>query len=273
MRTIKKTIDYFFLGNTINFAYTDFDTGEKFETIYKDKKWQGAFGMWACLKRAVENKIDLLDARFLELLDRKSMRQIFTGNIEIPMVDERLAIWHETAKILKEKYRGSFYNLAKKSRFYCFDNGKGIVERLAADFPSFNDVSCFKGNEIKFYKRAQLAVAMAYERLRQTNLFPVKDINELTVFADYCLPVSLNELGILRYDKNLEEKIANRKLIKKDSREELEIRAATIWTTHYLQHEVETLDKKVNSLEIDYFLWSKGKDSKKKHHLCKTIAY
>lgn len=47
-------IDFFMLGDSINFAYTNFETGTKFSTIYDEKKWQGAFAMRACMKKAFE---------------------------------------------------------------------------------------------------------------------------------------------------------------------------------------------------------------------------
>ncbi len=47
--TNKDTIDFLFLGNSINFAYTDFVTGKKFITEYEGILWSGAFGMWASL--------------------------------------------------------------------------------------------------------------------------------------------------------------------------------------------------------------------------------
>jgi len=271
-----RIIDYFFIGNSINFAYIDFDTHEQFETYYKGKKWSGSFAMFACLSRALERGIDILDPKLLQLIDRKTVRKIFTGNIEIPLLDERVEILHEIGKVLKEKYNGSFYNLAKRSEFYCFDNGNGIIEKLVKDFPSFNDISIFrdsngKEHELKFYKRAQLSIAQTYTRLHNTNIFPIKDIDELTVFADYYIPASLRNFGILQYSKNLEEKINKGKLIEKDSREEQEIRASTLWSSYLLECEISRRGEKVNAVKIDYFLWKRKEN--KVHHLCRTIAY
>ncbi len=275
----KDTINFFFLGNTINFAFTDFDTGKKFETFYKKRKWKGAFAMFACLKRALDKEIPLLEPEYLKILDRTGMRRIFTGNIEIPMLDERLEIFHETGSVLGKKYK-SFYNLCKEANFYAFDKGKGIVERLAKDFPSFNDVSIFtdsKGEKHKllFYKRAQLAVAQCYGRLQDTKEFPLQDVDELTVAADYRLPVSLCNFGILEYETGLEEKIQKGKLIEPDSREELEIRGCTPPSARKLVKEINKYlsknnSKKINDVHVDAYLWFSGKG---KHHLCKTIDY
>ena len=61
-------------------------------------------------------------------------------------------------------------------------------------------------------------------RLSGTGLFDVDDANELTVYADYELPKGLRSLGILVYDASLAEKVDGKRLVEKNSLEELEIR-------------------------------------------------
>ena len=68
-------IDFVFLGNSINFAYTDFESKQKFTTEYKGQEYRGAFGMWASLKKAIEQGIPLLDGGYLK--DIKKSIKIF----------------------------------------------------------------------------------------------------------------------------------------------------------------------------------------------------
>lgn len=270
----KKTIDFFMLLNSINFAFSDFVTAEKFATFYKGKEWRGSFGMIASLKRALENGIPLLNANYLTQIDRKGLGTIFRGNIEIPMLDERLEIFHEVGNVLSKKYKGHFYNLTEDACGYAFNNGNGIVEKLTTDFPSFNDISKFNDHILKFYKRAQLAVAALYGRLRKKG-FNVKDIDNLTVFADYQLPAGLRQLDAIKYEKSLEDRILSYVPIEKDSREEQEIRASTIYACDLLVREINKYrEDKINSLNIDYKIWSERAEGRKvPHHLTKTIAY
>lgn len=271
------TIDFFFLQNSINFAFTDFKTKEKFSTKYNDIEWKGALGMVGCLKKAIKNNIPILNADYLKNIQKKDMEQIFSGNFEIPMLNERLKIFKEVGKVLTEKYDGHFYNLVEASNNKLFNNGNGLIEKLIKNFPSFDDSAMYKGKKVIFNKRAQLAGGMIYEKfLPEKKLF--KDIDKLTIFADYVLPKGLRDMGILNYDHILEEKVDNQKLIKKNSREELEIRASTIHIADILIKRINKLrnnKNKINALHIDYKLWSESRKYKegKPHHLTKTIAY
>ena len=64
--------------------------------------------------------------------------------------------------VLTKKYDGQFSNFLKLSS-KAFNNGKGLVERLVVDFPSFKDLRIYEptNTEVKFYKRAQLLYLLA----------------------------------------------------------------------------------------------------------------
>ena len=93
----------------------------------------------------------------------------------------------------------------------------------------------WNGKEIYFYKRAQLAV---YEVYRSTGI-KISGIENLTAFADYKIPQGLRKMGILSYSKELSEKVDSKKLIKRDSEEEIEIRANSIWAIEYMKDELK----------------------------------
>lgn len=57
---------FILVGNTINFAFNNPDTGEKYATEYMDIEWSGAFGMWATLHRAIyQEEKPVLDPEWL----------------------------------------------------------------------------------------------------------------------------------------------------------------------------------------------------------------
>src|ERR1035438_1798317 len=58
-------LDFIGIGNAINFAFTDFDTHESFAVKYDGNRWRGAFAMWACLRRAIEQRVPVLEGEFL----------------------------------------------------------------------------------------------------------------------------------------------------------------------------------------------------------------
>ena len=155
-----------------------------------------------------------------------------------------------------------------------FDDGKGIVEKLISDFPSFDNSVIYKGKLVRLDKRAQLGPGILFGKFQNEGLFQVVDEDKLTVFADYTLPKGLNNLGILVYSKGLKKTIDNNELIKSGSRKELEIRALTIHASDKLIEKINQYgDKQINALHLDYKLWSESRVKKGLHHLTITTAY
>jgi len=261
--------DFFFLTNTINFAFTDFSTGQKYSQTYKGKEISGAGGMVASVKKALEAGIPLLDSNFLRDISNEQMSEIFRGNIDIPMLTERAQIFREVGRILFREYGGSFHNLVNRSEGLAFNNGKGIVERLAGDFPSFNDSVEYNQQRVIFNKRAQLAVGQVHGRFLAEGRKFVKDIEKLTAFADYVLPKGMRDMGLLGYEKSLADRVDKQIIIPAGSQEELEIRASTI-------HCFEMLRQKLglpNALALDAKIWYKFRKGGSYHHLTPTIDY
>ena|GEM_PF-61269 len=272
-----RTMDFFFLANSINFMFFDPQNGEKFQTEYRGDTYSGSDAMFASLKRALEEGIPILEADYLAKISEKEMKHIFRGNFELPLLKERTQIFREVGKVLKAKYQGHFLNLAQGADFKAFNRGEGMVERIVKDFPSFRDESPYPktGKNLIFNKRAQLQVGMLHSRLEKSGIFACRDVKDLTVFADYQLPKGLNSMGILKYSPELEKKIKNKELIPKDSPAEQEIRAFTIIAARLLQEEINrTRDFNVDARGIDFLLWAKArKNSDTPHHLTVTTAY
>src|SRR5215475_3763203 len=78
-------MDFVMVGNTIDTAFTDFKTHVKFQVDYAGEHHSDSDAMFACLKRAMDNGIPILDGKFLATITRQDMNKIFAGNIEMPM--------------------------------------------------------------------------------------------------------------------------------------------------------------------------------------------
>jgi hypothetical protein len=272
-------VDFLFLGNSINFAFRDFETKQDFATDYNGRTWKGAFGMWASLKRSIEEGIPLLDAGFLAQMDKQDIDRLFKGTSPIPLIDERLRIFNEVGKVLVENYDWHFHNLVNYSRDKAFNNGRGIVDRLVKDFLSFDDSVERNGYKIRFDKRAQLAVGMMYGRFRNEG-FAVNDVDDLTVFADYGLPKVLRHFGVLVYSPELSAAVDNQEVIPELSDQELEIRASTIHASKRIIDGINSRNiaestgkERINALHMDYKLWAPSRNIPSKHHLTRTIRY
>lgn len=272
----EKTVQFFMVENAINFKFWGKDSTERYSTEYKGIKWEGSAGMVASLTRALDEGIPVLDADYLSKLTMDQARHIFRGNMEIPMLKERVANLNNVGQVLKDKYNGSFYNLYKSSGGYAFNNGKGMVEQLVSNFDAFKDTSVdpYTGKPVEFDKRAQLAVMELSTRLKGTGLFDVKDLQNISPIADYQVPKTLHQLGILTYRPALEAAIKNGKPIPSGSREEIEIRANTVCAARMLEIALKKMGKNVNVTHVDYLLWSEGRGMKDiPHHLTETTAY
>ena len=269
-------IDFILTCDSIDTAFTDFTSREKFQVDYAGRHWSDSDALFACMKRALDRGVEILDGDFLARVTRPELEQIFAGNIELPMLDEKMQVLHQVGGVLAAKYEGRFHNFVNAGPARLYDNGSGLVERLAAEFPRFNDVSQYEGHPVKFYKLAQLGLWFVYSSLRKSGQFPLEDLDKMTAFADYMVPVPLRLLGILSYSPELESAIRSHQMIARDSSWEVEIRAQTIYATALLTEEINQIrpkDLQIVIPQIDARLWTHYHTTWWPHHLTKTIMY
>jgi hypothetical protein len=268
--------DFIAVGNSINFAFTNFETGKSFTTEYHGSQWRGAFGMWACLQRALESGSAITSGEFLSSLTLAKCQELFAGDPPMPMLEERWAILKEVGDVLCNYYQGRFQNLLTHCRGKAFGS-QGLVTQLLNRLPSFRDESRHikTGSLLKFEKRAQL-MAMMYQgrALASTILEPLADFAILGPIADYSVPRALYTQGILRYSPELERQIFARSILGKNSIAEQEIRAQATNAQIMLLHEINSLRRNsLTFLELDYKLWMLGRGIAAPHHLTRTTAY
>jgi hypothetical protein len=271
-----EVIDFVLVANSIDTAFTDFATQEKFQTEYEGKHWSDSEAEFACLKRAQDDGAPILDGKYLANITRSELGKIFTGNIEMPMLDEKVAVLRDVGKILADRYSGRFHKFVRSCSPRLFDNGNGLIERLVKEFPRFNDVSMLDGHEIKIYKLAQLGIWMLYATLHKNGKFRLDDPENMTAFADYIVPVALRLHGITKYSDRLEKAINSNELIPRDSRWEIEIRSHCIYATALLTEEINKLrpnNMQVIMPQIDARFWTHFHETTWPHHLTRTIMY
>lgn len=102
------------------------------------------------------------------------------------------------------------------------------------------------------------------------------NVDQLTACADYKLPRVLRRLGILEYSEELAKQVDNKIEITKDSEEEIEIRANTIWAVELIRQGLLQIGQKVMPIGINDHLWlmSQNKLSDDRpYHLTRTTAY
>jgi hypothetical protein len=273
---VSEAIDFVMVADTIDTAFTDFAHHEKFQVDYAGQHWSDSEAEFACLKRAMDSGLPILDGKYLANITRAELNKIFEGSIQMPMLDEKLAVLHQVGAVLAEKYHGRFHNFFKSCSPKLYDNGNGLIERLVKEFPRFDDVSMLDGHEIKFYKLPQLGIWMLYATMHRSGKFHLEDPQKMTAFADYIVPVGLRLMGMTSYSKELEHAVNSHQLIPRDSRWEIEIRAHCLYATALLTEEINKLrpaDQQVIIPQIDARIWTHYHTTTWPHHLTQTIMY
>ena len=174
--------------------------------------------------------------------------------------------------MLIQKYNGHFGDVVRSAD----EDALRLLDIIVTDFPSFNDFSIYDDCRVFFYKRAQLVISDVYQIFKSRGLGDLKNVERLTAFADYKIPQVLRRLGILGYSQELAAKVDNRIPISHGSKEEVEIRANTIWAIELMRKELRTRIPNITAVDLDSYLWLQGQDkspSDKPYHLTRTVLY
>ena len=264
---IRKTM----LINTLNFVFTDFLTSVK----YKFETLSDTDAMVYQIDKALLEGIPLTQGRFMRDMNLEEFKRLFTGNIEMPMADEKVKILNNVGDILVTKYGGDWINFIDDGPKKLYNNGEGLIERLVRDFKRFDDHSIFENEKVYFLKLAQLAFWGIHRELSK-KYFYIEDMENMTAFADYIIPVALESFGIVKYSSELKEKIDLGILIDRDSIEEIEIRSTSIYVTAKLTELINNYKKEEEKIiipQLDFKLWTDFHADERPHHLTKTIMY
>ena len=269
-------MDFTLVVNTMNFAFTDFVTGVKFESDYIGKRWCDSEAMLACLHRAINSGVPFFSGEYLANLTRKDLESVFSGTIEMPMLDERVLAFNEVGRVLVEKYQGRYSNFVRSCAPRLYAGGEGLLERLTTEFPRFRDVSIYHGVEVQIYKLAQLGIWGMHLALSPRGAWKLEDADNLTAFADYIVPVGLRVMGIFEYVPELENQINGLVEVKRDSDAEIELRASSIFVIAKLTEEINKRRKGMDPLlqpQVDFRFWKTYHATHWPHHLTKTVMY
>ena len=215
--------------------------------------------MCAAINRSLEQGVPLTDPKFYGKISEGELDQLFMGddNVPCPMIKQRVHCLHEIAQVLEQSYSGAFYNALLK----CGQSATKLVQIITQDFPCFNDRAMYKGKSVCFHKRAQILVADLWQLFEGQDVCHFDDIDDITMFADYRVPQSLQYFGVFEYSDELLEflKGADHVMDNGDARE-VEIRGCSIAAVERILQRVNDKLKdnkqKMNAIQLDNFLWS-----------------
>jgi len=224
----------------------------------------------------LQSVVPVIDGAWAASVDRAGLERLFHAEMEIPMLNERVVALNEVGATLTERYDGKWHRWVASCAPALYAGGDGLLERLITEFPRFDDVSTWNGHRVQIQKLSQLGLWGLHRGLAPLGRTVLSDPEMCTAFADYIVPVALRVMGIFEYEGSLERRINAGEIIPRDSEEEIEIRAHTIYATALLTDEVNArrpADKQLLIPEVDYRLWKTYHATHYPHHLTRTIMY
>lgn len=255
---------------------------QRWRVRWKNELVDGYVALVAALTSAVERGYPLFNPAWLATVSSRDVADILAparGHTVIPLFDARVANLRELGTgllPLGDEPATAFIRDADGSAL-------ALVARIVSTFPSFNDVTVWPyaetglpHREVRFYKRAQILVGDLAGGLSGSSLAVFHDLNLLTAFADYKVPQMLRELGVLAYDDHLVNLVDTRTRLLAGSRDEIEIRAATIVACDRIVDALQGYGRNMTAAQLDWHLWSLSQRmpaGSHPYHLTETIFY
>lgn len=252
-----RTANWLLLVDALNFCFWGDPGVPRWRVTYQDTTLDGYMALAAALKRGVQEGHPLWDADYLAALTEAELGDILrpeAGGVPIPLFAERLANAREVGRVLRERFAGSCTHLIELAQ----QSAPQLARLVAQHFRSFYDVTLFAGQEVYFFKRAQIFAGDIFGAFQGTGWGALRDLDELTAFADYKVPQVLRWLGVLHYAPVLAERVDRYLSLPPGSQEEIEIRAATIWTVEWLRRSLQEQGAAATAMEVDWLLWQAG---------------
>ncbi|MEW5718096.1 MAG: queuosine salvage family protein [Chloroflexota bacterium] len=265
----ERTVNYLFLLDALNFCFWG---KPKWGITYRGRKLDGYWALAAALKRAIEKHPHLADAETWARISPQELAAMLRGNTTIPLFTERWRNARELGAILREHWGGSAATFVADAQ----RDAPRLVQMLADNFASFNDIAVYDNREVRFFKRAQILVCDLWGAFGGKAWGAFDHIETLTAFADYKLPQILRAWEIVQYAPSLARKVDAQIELAAGSPEEIEIRAATLWAVEFLRDALARRGRKLWSVQVDWILWEASQarfEGMKPYHRVRTIYY
>lgn len=255
-----------FIMEAMNFCFWQ---KPKWKIEYNGDVVSGSNALFYSIIKEVENNPKFLNIDYLYNLTRKDFDKIFEAvEGKLPLANERYNNFKEVVSFVYNN--SNFYD-----DLYNIKSDMELLRYITTNLNSFDDKSIFKGRTIHFNKRATLLSNDLFYMSEIINQ-NLGNVNNLSGCADYGIPRTFRDYGILNYSKELEAFIDNEKEILHGSEMEIEIRANMLYVIELIKDELREKNILINSVELDNLIWwmgKKNKDRKSIAHHTITIFY
>ena len=252
-------VDWVCFADTLNFSFWNNDDEPQYEVTHGGERYTGYLAMCAAINRALDAGVALTSPAFFSTVDQATLGRLLEGDggVAIPLLEERVACLKEVGEVLTTAWQGSFTKVLEAAA----NSAPRLLELVLANFPCFRDVAEFEGRRVGLHKRAQILVADLWCLFEGAGAGGMQGVDQLTMFADYRVPQSLQHYGVFVYEEEMMEALREERLLAAGSRWEVEIRGCSIEAVERITARVrEELARRgveavVNSILVDQFLW------------------
>ena len=260
----KEWITLAFIIESMNFCFWK---KPKWKIEYKNDLVSGSNALFFAIIKQVEKDKNFLKIENLDAIDEDNFFEVLKGvEGECPFIDKRYENFREVVNYIK--------NNDLFDELFSIKSDIELLSYITNNFSSFDDKSVYKGKTIHFNKRATLLTNDLYY-LSETIRNNVGNVNNLSGCADYGIPRTFRDYGLLIYNDELVKLIDNEEEIPHDSDMEIEIRGNMLYLIELIKDKLRAKDIIVNSVELDSLIWLMGKKIERKsvaHHTM-TIYY
>jgi len=253
-------IDWVFFADTLNFSFWMPEDGPQYLVTYKGITYTGYLAFCAAINRSLDAGTSMTDPKFFKDISEKELGKLLMGDngVDIPLLQKRVECLHEVGKVLLDKFSGSFLNMID----ICGNSSVKLLQLVLDNFPCFNDCSTYEGQVVSLHKRAQILVADLWCLFEGSGKGGFDDIDQLTMFADYRVPQTLQFFGVLTYSSELVAFLRLESEMSPGDRREVEIRGCSIEAVERVTNRVRQMlaregkeGVRVNSILVDQYLW------------------
>ena len=252
----KEWILLVFIIESMNFCFWK---KPKWKITYNNELISGSNALFYSVIKKVEEDKNFLNIEYLDNISFDEFKNIFKGEEECPLIENRFNNFKETITYIKNH---DFYN-----ELFNIKTDIELRSYIVDNFSHFKDESIYKGKVIHFYKRATLLVNDLY-RISNTIKNNIGNVDNLTGCADYAIPRIFRDYGLLVYNEELAKLIDSEELIAHDSEMEIEIRANMLYLIELIKNKLNG----INSIELDSIIWNMGHRIPKKSNSHHTIT-
>ena len=178
---------------------------------------------------------------------------------------------NDLGEFVLRRFDGSFTGLVSAA-----DHSAERLVRTLGEMPFFRDVQRYRGFDVPFFRRAQIAAADLWIALGGAGYGRCDDLDQLTMFADNLVPHVLRMDGVLVYHELLAAYVDAEKLLCAHSPEEIEIRACAVHAVELMAAALRAQGHAITPMGLDYLLWHRGQQPHYKahpRHRARTVFY